>query len=163
MNDNSYQKSGRIMFVLAWILVFALLFTFFQFQQQSSMTGSQEIEHGKLILTADSQGHYMVKGQINNRPVHFLVDTGATMIAISKPLADSMQITGQYPVSMNTAAGTVKGYLTRIQTLSFGNFHFNNVKAVIMPENNDDMALLGMNVLSEFKISQQNNQLIIER
>ena len=151
------------MFVLAWVMVFALLFVFFHFQQQSTMTRAEEIKHGKLILTADRQGHYRVKGQINQVPVDFLVDTGATMVAISKSLANKMNLTGRYPLSINTAAGTTNGYLTRINNLSFGEFQFDNVKAVIIEKSEDDMALLGMNVLSEFKIYQEDNQLVLER
>ncbi len=163
MNDNVHQKSGRIMYVMAWVLAFGLLFVFFQFQQQATNTRSEKMIHGKLVLTPDGEGHYRVKGRINGLAVDFLVDTGATMVAISKPLADKINLVGRYPVNMNTAGGKVEGYLARIDNLSFGDFHFNNVKAVIMPKNNDDMVLLGMNVLSEFKISQENNQLILER
>lgn len=151
------------MFILAWLMIFGLLLVFFYFHQQATMTRSEEIKHGKLIITADRQGHYRIKGQINQIPVDFLVDTGATMVAISKPLADKMNLSGRYPIAMNTAAGTVNGYLTRIDTLSFGNFQFNNVKAVIMGQGNDDLVLLGMNILSEFKIYQDNNQLILQR
>lgn len=151
------------MFLFAWLTVFGLLFVFFYFQQQGTMTRAEEMKHGKLILTADRQGHYRVKGRINQISVDFLVDTGATMVAISKSLADKMNLVGRYPISMNTAAGTVEGYLTRIDSLSFGDFQFTNVKAVIMQQNSSDVVLLGMNVLSEFKIYQDNNQLILER
>jgi aspartyl protease family protein len=151
------------MFIIAWVLIIGLLFVFFQFQQQASVTRSEEIIHGKLVLTADRQGHYLVKGRINDVPVDLLVDTGATMVAISKPLADKMNLSGRYPITMNTAGGSVKGYLTRIDSLTFGNFQFSNIKAVIMQQSSDELVLLGMNVLSEFKIHQENNKLILER
>lgn len=163
MNDNSHQRSGRIMFILAWVMVFGLLFVFFHFQQQASMTRAEEMKHGKLILTADRQGHYRVKGRINRTSTDFMVDTGATMVAIPKDLANKLNLAGRYPVTMKTAAGEVTGYLTRIEQLSFGDFQFNNVKAVIMEQSNDNLVLLGMNVLSEFKISQDNKKLILER
>ena len=88
------------MFILAWVMVFGLLFVFFHFQQQAGTTRSEEVRHGKLILTADRQGHYRVKGRINQIPVDFLVDTGATMIALSKSQADKMNLVGRYPITI---------------------------------------------------------------
>ncbi|HAT9304438.1 TPA: TIGR02281 family clan AA aspartic protease, partial [Legionella pneumophila subsp. pneumophila] len=108
-------------------------------------------------------GHYWIKGKINEYPVEFLVDTGATLVAIPQGLAKDLKITGRYPVTIETANGKVTGFLTRLQHLSFGEFHLQNVKAVIIPENDDNTVLLGMNVLSQFHMIQQGKQLILKR
>jgi aspartyl protease family protein len=116
-----------------------------------------------MILSADQEGHYHIKGRINEYPVEFLVDTGATLVAIPQVLADRLHVTGHYPITMLTANGEVTGSLTRLQKLSIGEFILNDVKAVIIPSNDENLVLLGMNVLSKFNIVQQDNRLILKR
>lgn len=162
MSDEQYIKTGRTMFILAWIIVFCVMFVFFYFNQKSEST-VYVMNRSELALTADKEGHYRIKGRINNHPVEFLVDTGATYVAISQTLADTLHVTGNYPISLSTANGNVTGSLTRLESLSFGEFNLKDVKAVIVPNNKQDDVLLGMNVLSKFTIVQKDNVLILKR
>ena len=163
MSRNSTEHSGRVMYLLTWISLFLLLFAVFHFNETSNHTSEQTNRHGRLVVSADAQGHYWINGTIHDHPVKFLVDTGATMVAFSKSLAQKLGIEGRYPMAIQTANGPSQGSLTRIQTLSFGDFSFHHVKALILENQKNDTALLGMNILSEFKMSQNNNQLILER
>ena len=66
----------------------------------------------RIVLTADSRGHFVTAGGINGRPVTFMLDTGATAVALS--MADAQRIgldpTRGQPVTMNTANGTAPGW-----------------------------------------------------
>ncbi len=160
-DQNQYAKTGRSMFLIAWAILFGLLFLFFYYYEKSDSVVFKAT-NSEFILSADSEGHYRIKGQINDYPVLFLVDTGATLVAIPQSLAEQLHISGRYPVTISTANGEVTGYLTRLKKLTFGEFILNDVKAVIIP-NNDEVVLLGMNVLSQFNIEQQNKKLILKR
>jgi len=162
MNDQQHSRAGWIMILLAWIIVFAGLLFFFSWSRPS---GSKvySATSSEYIVGADLQGHYFIKGQINQHPVTFLVDTGATLVAIPQNLADKMQLVGRASITMSTANGDVDGSLTRLGTLDFGQFNLKNVKAVIMPKDEDETVLLGMNVLSCFNIVQENNRLILKK
>jgi aspartyl protease family protein len=162
MSDDQYARTGRVMFLIVWIILFFGLFLFFYYYGKSDsvvhvVTGTE------FVLGADSEGHYRIKGKINDKPVEFLVDTGATLVAIPQNVADNLHISGRYPVTMTTANGEVTGSLTRLQQLSFGEFKLNDIKAVIIPASNDDVVLLGMNVLSQFNIEQDGKRLILKK
>ncbi|AMQ28270.1 TPA: retroviral-like aspartic protease family protein [Legionella pneumophila] len=162
MSDDQYARTGRLMFLFVWIIFFIGMFLFFYYydKPENTIFVASRTEY---VLSADNEGHYWIKGKINEYPVEFLVDTGATLVAIPQGLAKDLKITGRYPVTIETANGKVTGFLTRLQHLSFGEFHLQNVKAVIIPENDDNTVLLGMNVLSQFHMIQQGKQLILKR
>ncbi|WP_419419161.1 retropepsin-like aspartic protease family protein [Legionella sp. D16C41] len=162
MDNNQYAYSGRIMFIIMWLFLFFLLFTFFYYSS-SSKNSDYQIRGGTLTINRNSNGHYQVAGTINDFKVDFIIDTGATLVAIPKSIADRLKLTGHYPILLQTANGNVSGLLTRIEKITFANFKLYNVKAVIMPSNDDSLVLLGMNVLSQFNIAQQDNQLTIKK
>jgi aspartyl protease family protein len=161
MSDEQYARTGRFMFLFVWIIIFIGLFFFFSYY------GSQNSQvlvanHQEFSVTANPQGHYVIDGRINEYPVAFLIDTGATLVAIPQKIADKININGKYPVSLSTANGEVTGFLTRVEQISFGAFTVYDVKAVIIPDRDDDTVLLGMNVLSRFNITQSKKRLILK-
>lgn len=162
MSDKQYAQTGRSMLILAWLILFILLFLFFRFYSQDEQ-GSYQIKPGLVTIAADGQGHYRIDGSINRQPVKFLIDTGATLVAIPDGLALKLNLKRRYAVTITTANGEVTGSLTRVAKLRFGNFTLYNVKAIIVPANEDNIVLLGMNVLSQFKLSQEAKRLIIKK
>ncbi|KTD32992.1 aspartyl protease [Legionella nautarum] len=161
MSDKQYAQTGRFMFIIAWLIFFVLLFIFFRYYNQEEK-GSYQVEHGTVTITPDAQGHYRIDGYINDSPVKFIVDTGASLVAIPQTLATELNLQGRYQVNLQTAGGEVTGSLTRLQQLTFAGFTFSNVKAVIVPSEGD-LVLLGMNVLSQFNLSQQDKRLVIKK
>ncbi|MCC5791711.1 MAG: retroviral-like aspartic protease family protein [Legionellaceae bacterium] len=152
------------MVFLAWIFVLVLLLLFFHFYGEEPGSFSYSEEHGTLTIAADSKGHYWLDGHINDKPVRFMLDTGATYVALPQALARDLGIRGRYPLQLNTAAGRVEGQLSRVQELRFAGFSFTDVKVVIMPpEVQSTTVLLGMNILSHFSITQKDRTLIIQR
>lgn len=162
MSDDQYARAGRVMFLLVWIILFFGLFLFFYYYEKSESI-VYVANHSEFILSANQDGHYLIKGRINEHPVEFLVDTGATLVAIPQTIANQLHITGRYPVTISTANGEVTGSLTRLQQLSFGEFELKDVKAVIIPGADDDTVLLGMNVLSQFNIVQEDQRLVLKK
>jgi aspartyl protease family protein len=159
-DDQSLSRIGRTMFLFVWIIIFAGFFLFFYFYGQNNTT--PELSSAReLILRADKNGHYWIDGSLNNLPVRFLVDTGATLVAIPQNIADKLPIKGRYPMTIYTANGEITGSLTRIPELKFGEFTLHDVKAVITPAS-DTVVLLGMNVLAQFNITQEDKRLILK-
>jgi len=162
MNDEHFSQVGRTMFLLAWIILFVVLFLVFNYFRASEST-VYKVSSTEYSLSADREGHYRINGTINGYPVHFLVDTGATLVAVPQAVAEQAHLSGRYPVTITTANGEVTGSLTRLQSLSFGEFMLHDIKAVIIPGKDDDVVLLGMNVLSQFSMVQQDKKLILKR
>ncbi|MEO7569078.1 MAG: retropepsin-like aspartic protease [Croceibacterium sp.] len=110
----------------------------------------QVVEGGETRLKRAPDGHYWLRAQINGHPANFLVDTGATLTAISADTATAAGLDPRgvgLPVQMQTANGTVTAQLTTIDEMRFGNVVARGLDAVIAP-GLGSTNVLGMNFLS---------------
>ncbi len=118
----------------------------------------------RIVLKAGNGGHYMTAGQINGKAVQFMVDTGATSIAMSSIDAERAGInykTGQ-PVRMSTANGVTQGYRIKLASVRVADVEIYEVDAVVTPEAMPFM-LLGNSFLTRFQMTQENDQLTLVR
>lgn len=113
----------------------------------------------KLVIKPKEGGHYFVDSHINDQPLNFLIDTGATNVAIPQADATAAHLICEKQTSINTANGIASACETTITTLTFGPFTLKNVTATINPTL--AQPLLGMNVLQQFKISQESGEMHI--
>lgn len=110
----------------------------------------QVVEGSETRLRMGPDGHFWLRAEINGVPANFLVDTGATLNAVSQDLADEAGLKprrGGLPISMNTANGLVAAQLSTIDEIRFGNVAARGLDVVIMP-NLGDTNVVGMNLLS---------------
>lgn len=158
------EKPVSFVFIVFWIVIFAVLVALGRLWVTYSQKGGEQVSTSNgikvLTLTAGRGGHYSVSGKVNGVDVHFLVDTGASSVAIPKSLADKAGLKGEVEISVYTANGRTEGYLTRIDVLRIGPFKLRNVSAIIMSDRSKQ-ALLGMSALRKLNFNQQGNQLIL--
>ena len=118
----------------------------------------------RIVLHAGSNGHFRSQGQINGRTVTFMVDTGASAVGISA--ADAERIGLNYragrPVQMNTANGSVMGWLVKLDTVRLGNVDIYQVDAVVSP-GAMPYVLLGNSYLTRFQMTRTNDQLVLDQ
>jgi aspartyl protease family protein len=113
----------------------------------------QTVSGGETRVPLAGDGHFWIQADVDGEPARFLVDTGATLTAVSVPLAQRAELkarTGGVPVRISTANGTVSAELTTINSLRFGNVKAGGLDAVIAP-NIGETNVLGMNFLSRLK------------
>lgn len=125
---------------------------------------TQDPEHQRTVLTADSQGHFMPLGYINGRAVRFMVDTGATVVILSESDAQRIQLKyeqGQ-KVKVNTANGGAIGYQVTLDSVKVGEALVYAVPAIVLPQTMP-YVLLGNSFLTRFQMQRQNDQLTLER
>jgi clan AA aspartic protease, TIGR02281 family len=84
----------------------------------------------------------------------FMLDTGATGVALSESLARRLGVTGRGSGQVSTANGVTQAQLAQLDALAFGGWTFEDVPAFIMPQM-DDEVLLGMQVLRHFRWHQE--------
>lgn len=113
-----------------------------------------------VVLERRRSGHYLADGAINGQPVRFLVDTGATDVAVSDRLARSIGLEFGPRLTVMTAAGPVRGWQTRLDSVQLGALGLSDVRATIAP-GLGDQALLGMSFLKHFSIIQEGETLVI--
>jgi aspartyl protease family protein len=112
---------------------------------------------GKSVnLAADERGHFVTMGMINGGTVRFLVDTGATMVAL--PAAEARRLGISYKQGRlgysKTANGTVPVYQIKLDTVQVGDVVINQVDATVM-EGGLDIALLGMTFLNRTEMKRE--------
>ena len=118
----------------------------------------------KVTLSADSRGHFMVDGQVNGGAVRFVVDTGASVVALSHLDAQRLGINyrrGEL-TRMNTANGAANAWWVRLENVRVGAITINEVDAVVM-ENQSMPALLGMTFLNRVNMSREGQLLTLTK
>lgn len=115
-----------------------------------------------LRLTQQANGHYLSAGSVNGFPMTFMVDTGASLVAISSDVAARAHVGQCTPRTFSTANGQVQGCVAMVPELTFGSLRLNNIEVAVMP-NMSAEGLLGMNFLRRFRVQQANDTLIISR
>lgn len=163
------QRIGVGMTLAAWAL-FLLLLTWFasgylerlnnpnvQVVSRVDPGGSPEV-----LLQQNRAGHYVATGAINDVPVVFLVDTGATDVAVSQNVAERIGLEKGFRVTVNTANGIAYGWNTILDKVTLGNIEMTAVPATIMPGLGQE-ALLGMSFLKRLTLIQRGEELLIRQ
>ena len=152
-----------------WVLIFmgAIAVIGMWPEIQRTITPRQSVVNGTtIVLPRALDGHYYLTLDINNVPVEFVVDTGASQVVLTQ---DDAKRIGLNPSSLSylgtasTANGTVRTAAVRLDTVSLGAITDTSVRAVV---NDGQMfgSLLGMTYLSNFdSITIKDGQLILSR
>ncbi|KAB7544752.1 TIGR02281 family clan AA aspartic protease [Verminephrobacter sp. Larva24] len=113
---------------------------------------------------ADSRGHFVNSGTINGQVMQFMIDTGASTVAVGRTDADRMGLkykNGQ-PMRMNTANGIGQGWWMKLDSVRIGDVEVFDVDAVIT-EQPMPYVLLGNSFLTEFQMTRINDRLVLEK
>lgn len=116
------------------------------------------------ILKDNRRDGFFVDGLINGQPVRFLVDTGATSVAMSERHASQLGIAHRVDgrkVGVGTASGNAIGHQVTLRSLSVEGLRLNDVRAVVIDGDSPRFVLLGMNVLGQFELEQRENLMIL--
>ena len=116
----------------------------------------------RVALSADARGHFITPGSINHRPTQFMVDTGASVVAIGQAEADRLGLnyrTGQ-PVTLRTANGTAPGWALRLATVRIGDVTAYEVDAVVTPSAMPAV-LLGNSFLNRFSMRRDGDTMML--
>lgn len=130
----------------------------------SAEAGSPDADSQRIVLQAVSNGHFLTQGQINGGSVRFMVDTGASFVAIGVADAERLGVnlrTAQ-PAVMGTANGATQAWRVKLNSVRVGDVTVHEVDAVVMPAPMP-YALLGNSFLTRFQMTRTNDQLVLQR
>ncbi len=127
-------------------------------------SGTNGGKGNKIFMTAGSGGHFMTAGQVNGRAVQFMVDTGASTVAMSAMDAEraGLNYKAGQPVMMSTANGVTQGFRIKLDSVRVGDVEVLDVDAVVTPQAMP-FILLGNSFLSRFQMLRDNDQLTLTR
>lgn len=116
----------------------------------------------RIALTSDGRGHFFAQGSINNRPVQFLVDTGASVVALGQAEADRLGLNYQHGqrVGIATANGSTPGWRFKIAALRIGDVTAYDVDAVVTPAPMPAV-LLGNSFLNRFSMRRDGDSMVL--
>jgi aspartyl protease family protein len=155
---------GRMMLWLGALGLLAALVALFQLISVEPGGIVQTVnESGRtmVVLQRDRSGHYLAEGKINDLQVTFLVDTGATDVALPESTARQLGLEFGPEVVVMTAGGPMGAWMTRLDRVTVGDLTLTNVRGTITRGPLEDV-LLGMSFLRHFTITQQGDRLLIE-
>lgn len=118
----------------------------------------------RIVLSVSSGGHFRAQGSINGRATQFLVDTGATSVALGRAEAQRMglDLSAASPVRVQTANGTTQAHRITLSSVRIAEVEVHGVEALVVPH---DMpyVLLGNSFLNRFQMKRENDLLVLVR
>lgn len=134
--------------------------------QAASIAGANApANNSPLSLYADQAGHYFGNLSINGASLKYVVDTGATTVALNSGDAKFAKIDYEKgeKVTMSTANGNVSAYLVHINTLKIGTIVLNDVAATVSEGDSPPFVLLGMTALNRMSMKNENSILTLSK
>lgn len=160
-------RGGAATLTLVWLVIIGALYgIFFVWLAREENPNPrhlllQQEQQGEVVLKRNRAGHYVADGEINGERVVFLLDTGATQVALPIQLARRLNLRLGPTVTVQTAAGPAPGYQTRLDSVRLASIEMRNVTALVSDGLDPDMVLLGMNFLKRLEMVQRGDQLIL--
>lgn len=114
----------------------------------------------RVTIDADMRGHFTASFKVNGRSVDAMVDTGATLVAINMSTARRAGVkvsAADFTQKVNTANGTARAALARIDRLQIGRISVDDVPVAVLEDKALDATLIGMSFLSRLKKYQVEN------
>lgn len=120
-----------------------------------------------LSIPRDGRGHFQAEGRIEGQRIGFMIDTGASVVALNERSAARFGLRpsrGDYNATVSTANGTIKAARTRIAMLEVGGLVVRDVDAMVLPDEALSENLLGLSFLSRLKrFEYANGQMVLEQ
>lgn len=159
-NSASFMRWGTLGILAFWLVVMAGLYLVME--QVRAPRAAVVAADGALVIPRGSDGHFRVVGSINGQPVRFMVDTGASLIAVTDALAQQAGLEGGELTQFRTANGVRPGRVVVAQSVAVGPLRVSGLRVGTgyTGEAAGD-ALLGQNFLQHFDMQMQRDRMVL--
>jgi len=159
-------RFGAIAIAAVWLAIAGVLYLGFEYVERSRQAKLQPYTRGsgELVLPRQRDGHFYVQGEVNRQPVRFLVDTGASHVAVSHALAEQAGLPAGTAITLNTANGQRAGQLVRGVPVRAGDLVLNDASVSVgLSGMAPDQALLGQSFLKQFDVEISREAMVLRR
>jgi aspartyl protease family protein len=132
----------------------------FEARKRGLQSGKGSASGGVLTIVADDRGHFFVEPSFGPQRIRMLVDTGASVVALSHEDAQRMSLSiasGEYTEQVATANGIVQAAAVTIPEVQLDNIIVRDVDAVVLPPGRLMTSLLGMSFLGRLSTFEMSN------
>jgi aspartyl protease family protein len=134
---------------------------------QTGAAVGKSVAMRSISIPKDARGHFQIDGRIDGQRIGFMVDTGASVVALNEKSAAKFGLrprSSDYTATATTANGTVKAARTRIARMEVGDLIVRDVDAMVLPDEALSENLLGLSFLSKLKrFEYSNGRMVLEQ
>lgn len=160
----STLRRSTLALLAFWLALAGLLyagFSWWEARQRAALSPYTQAG-GELVIPRAPDGHFYVAGEVNHVPVHFLVDTGASSVAISESIARVARLPEGTPVTLSTANGSREGRRIHGVPVKAGPLVHNDATVIAgLRMNAPEQALLGQSFLRHFDVRIDADRLVL--
>lgn len=154
------MRTGTLGILAFWLVLMTGLYFAMQYAMQPK--GVTVTADGAVVVPRHHDGHFRVAGSINGVPVVFLVDTGATLIAVTDALAHKAGLQGGEPITFQTANGAREGRVIAADSVTVRSLAVSGPRVGTgYTGRSDDDALLGQNFLRHFDVEMGRDRMVL--
>jgi aspartyl protease family protein len=133
----------------------------------SAKSSAEQAGVRSISIPRDARGHFQTDGRIDGQRIDFMVDTGASVIALNEKSAARFGLRptpSDYKMTVSTANGTIKAARTRLAMVDIGGLIVRDVDAMVLPDEALSENLLGLSFLSKLKrFEYANGKMVLEQ
>lgn len=154
------MRTSTLTILAFWLVVMGALY--WGMKTFMAPRGATVTSTGSLVIPRHSDGHFRVAGTVNGVSVNFMVDTGASLIAVTDAMAKKAGLTGGVPTTFRTANGNREGRVTPSESVTVRNLAVSGLRVGTgyTGESEDD-ALLGQNFLRQFDVEIKRDSMVL--
>jgi aspartyl protease family protein len=135
--------------------------------RQTAPASAADARPRSVVIASNAHGHFDVDGRVNGRRIDFVVDTGASVVALTARDAARLGIhpsPNAYTADVKTANGTVRAAPARLDVVEIGSLQLRDVTALVLPNEALTDNLLGLSFLSRLRrFEYSDGKLVLEQ
>lgn len=137
----------------------------FKLGSEISTSFKQQAPNKELVVWKDTRNMFRIDGSINNVQAHFLIDTGATLVALSSTAAKKMRINYKQGIAIRatTASGVANGYRLNLDKIKVGHIQLYNVQAMVLEGSYPSEVLLGQSFLERIHMVRDGDKMKLRK
>ena len=137
---------GHVTALAIWIAISGAAYLYFDARQKPTIISARaDLAGGQVVIPRSRDGHYYIRGAIRGQTVDFMVDTGASIVSVSRAVARKANLPAGIPANFSTAGGTVAGEVVAEQSVEAGGIVVEGISVGVGIHG--DVGLLGQNFL----------------
>lgn len=151
---------GHVAALAIWIAISGAAYLYFDARQKPTIvTARADLAGGQVVIPRSRDGHYYIRGAIRGHAVDFMVDTGASIVSVSRAVARHANLPAGIPANFSTAGGTVTGEVVSGLIIEAGGIVVENLSVGVGIHG--EVGLLGQNFLRHLDVLQLEDKMVL--